>query len=871
MKTDVDQFSTGMSGLDQALCGLQAGDNVVFQVDRAKDYDHFVTPFCKRVVADNKHLTYFRFAKHSPLMHPNDNVEIVELFPDRGFERFLSNILDVIEANGSGACYVFDSLSELAVDWYSDRMLANFFMIACPYLYQLDTIAYFSLLKHRHSSHAIDAITNTAQVILVTHRTNDRMYLQPVKVSGRHSPTLYMLHEQKGDQFTPVTNSTVISEIFSQVPQPWLDFTIYRQGVWARTYSRAQEVYRSAVFGEMSDDPEATAYFERMLRMAVTRDERLLTLCRQYFGLSDMIDIFHRMIGTGLIGGKSLGMLLARAVLRKDHPVTAGKLEAHDSFFLGSDLFYTYIVTNGCWWLCRRKGSLDELLQRSEEAQRKIMKGHFPEYILHQFTEMLTYFGQSPIIVRSSSLLEDNYGNAFSGKYESVFCTNQGTLSQRLEEFVQAVRVVYCSAMSRDALIYREHRGLLEQDEQMALLVQRVSGGLENSYYFPQVAGVGFSFNPYVWDPDIDPKAGLLRMVFGLGTRAVDRTEDDYTRIVALNVPDKRPQEGEDRYKYVQHNVDILDLQKNCLTVKPFDEVRKGQSSIPLDLFTSQDTEVVRRARQAGKKIDAPYFLTFEKLLTATEFTKDMRTVLATLQDAYDYPVDIEFTANFLPDGTYRINLLQCRPFQVKLRGNIACKSIGDVPEGSLLLKTTGPVIGESAIFNVDRIIFVVPEQYAKLSDQSRYSVARLVGRLCRRSEGISTIMLIGPGRWGTSTPSLGVPVAFSEIREASIICELELMHGGLVPDISLGTHFFNDLVELDMNYIAVRPEIEGNIFKQSFFEQNDSRPPEMLPDAEDFEAAVRVLEPTVGGSAFRLQCDTMNQTAICYLKTTDE
>ena len=102
-----------------------------------------------------------------------------------------------------------------------------------------------------------------------------------------------------------------------------------------------------------------------------------------------------------------------------------------------------------------------------------MLKGTFPEFILEQFVEMLDYFGQSPIIVRSSSLLEDNFGNAFSGKYESVFCANQGTRSERLEAFLSAVRRVYASTMSRDALMYRADRGLLDSDEQMALLVQQ--------------------------------------------------------------------------------------------------------------------------------------------------------------------------------------------------------------------------------------------------------------------------------------------------------------------------------------------------------------------------------------------------------------
>src|SRR4030042_270471 len=141
---------------------------------------------------------------------------------------------------------------------------------------------------------------------------------------------------------------------------------------------------------------------------------------------------------------------------------------------------------------------------------------------------MIEYFGQSPIIVRSSSLLEDAFGNAFAGKYESVFCVNQGSPEQRYADFEEAVRTVYASTMSEDALTYRLERGLDQQDEQMALLVQRVSGSYRNGYFFPDLAGVGMSHNAFVWKPDLDPKAGMPRLVFGVGTKICTRVGADY-------------------------------------------------------------------------------------------------------------------------------------------------------------------------------------------------------------------------------------------------------------------------------------------------------------------------------------------------------
>jgi len=168
-------------------------------------------------------------------------------------------------------------------------------------------------------------------------------------------------------------------------------------------------------------------------------------------------------------------------------------------------------VRNDCWHIRQKQKDSATLFEGIEGARRRILEGEFPDYIIKRFSDMLDYFGQTPIIVRSSSLLEDNFGNAFSGKYESIFCANNGTHQHRLEEFLNAVRVIYASAMSKEALIYRAKRGVLDKDEQMALLVQRVSGAKYGDFFFPQLAGVGISFNSYAWEKSIDPEAGLAR------------------------------------------------------------------------------------------------------------------------------------------------------------------------------------------------------------------------------------------------------------------------------------------------------------------------------------------------------------------------
>jgi len=863
------QLSTGLAGLDRLMKGLIPGDNIVWQVDTIDDYLPFAGPYCQNALRSGQRLIYFRFARHQPLLDGGTGAEVCRLRPEAGFEQFLTEIHRVIKAVGKGGYYLFDCLSDLAVDWYSDQMLGNFFRLTCPYLYDMEAIAYFPLLRNYHSFYATLPIAETTQVLLDIRRHMGTLYVLPIKVQQRYSPTMYMLHAWRGDDFVPVMQSANISEILQSAPWQGLESSTYRPDVWNRTFLQAEETLVAVQRGEAP--PEKTdECLQRLLRMAISRHERMLRLAAKHLTLHDVLDIGRRIIGTGLIGGKSVGMLLARAILEQADQKWKEILEPHDSFFIGSDVFYTFLVSNGIWWARQQQRDSSSFMEGAQTARQRILVGSFPEYIEKQFADMLDYFGQSPIIVRSSSLLEDNFGNAFAGEYESVFCVNQSPRHKRLEDFLSAVRTIYASTMSEKALTYRAQRGMLEHDEQMALLVQRVSGAAFNGFFYPQIAGVGLSFNPYVWSKNIDPDAGVLRLVFGLGTRAVERHDDDYTRVVALNAPERRPESNFDEARqYTQRKVDVLDLEANQVLSKNFPEVAARSAGLPLGMFASPDEAPSPRAGQFGTKDLCSGVLTFRKLLGETRFVDDMRDMLKTLQAAYDYPVDVEFAANFLEDGQCRINLLQCRPFQYK-GGGPAPKAPGAIARKDLVLEAHGAVIGQSRETEVDRFIYIVPSQYGQLTIADRYGVARLIGEITHVEEAKrpTTIMLLGPGRWGTSSPSLGVPIRFSDINTVSMLCEIVTMREGLVPDVSLGTHLFSEMVEMDILYLALFPCKEGNFLNEGFFRNAPNRLTMMLPGAAKWADTVRVIDASDVGEdmAVRVNANTLEQKVVCYL-----
>lgn len=862
------RHTSGLKGLDKILKGIMTGDNIVWQVDRIDDYMTLVEPYCRAAVAMGRKLVYFRFASHPPVVPADCEAEWHEFLPSDGFETFIAGIHDAIEEAGRGAYYVFDCLSELAADWYSDRMLGNFFMLTCPYLYDMETITYFALFRDHHSADAIRPIANTTQLLLEAFPHGETMFIRPIKVQHRHSHTMNMLHAWEGEEFRPITASSMISDILASKGSSGLHLD-KQLGYWDRAFMEAESVLTSVRSGQpLPERQEAVS--KRLARMVISRDQKILELASLYISIEDMLDIRKRMIGTGLIGGKTVGMLLARAILKKIDGRFADLLETHDSFYVGSDVFYTFLVGNGIWWARQRQRNPGTFLDGADQARHSILTGSFPPNIVKQFEQMIDYFGQSPFIVRSSSLLEDNFGNSFAGKYESVFCANQGSRARRLEDFLAAVRTIYASSMSEKAMQYRESRGMLENDEQMALLIMRVSGEMYGTRFHPQIAGVGFSFNPYVWNKAIDPEAGVLRLVFGLGTRAVDRVDDDYTRVVALNAPEKRPEANFDEVcQYSQRRVDFLDLEANRLSSGHFIDIANEAANLPLDMFAAVDRAQQQRA-VAGKNQLKPWILTFDKLLTKTSFVQDMRDLLRILEKAYRYPVDIEFTANFIDDQSYTINLVQCRPLQVKGKANVEIPDL-DIPEGNRIIEARGAVIGHSRQVNIDRFVYVSPDTYGALPVSKRYEVARLIGDLNRTvpTDGSLTVMMLGPGRWGTSSPSLGIPVSYADINRTAIICEIVAMRDNLVPDVSLGTHFLNELVEMDMLYLALFPDEGENLLHADVLLNAPNRLTSLLPGTEAWQDVIKVVDSTgiaPEGGHTKLIADALEQKCICYV-----
>jgi len=850
------RVSTGIAGLDAVIDSLRLGDNVVWQTDSIEDYQKMVKSYAQQARQDNRNLVYLCFGQHPPLVEDSEVTTTYYLNPKLGFEAFSSSVHEIATREGRYAFYIFDCLSDLLSSWANDLMIGNFFRVTCPYLFELDTLAYFCILRNRNSVDTIERIRDTTQLFIDLLRADNQCMVYPRKVWQRYSPTMFMPHMQIGETYVPVSSSLQASRMLSGIHGLYPGKIEGKLDYWDKIFIRARELAEMDKYApEIAE--EAAQMQELLLHMLISRDERVLEPARNYLGLEDLIEIRNRLIGSGFIGGKTVGMLLARKILESDESLDwKDWLEPHDSFYIGSDVYYTYLVENGAWKLRLEQKNDENYFALAGRLKEIILSGVFPEFIRKQFYQITEYYGQAPVIVRSSSLLEDGFGNAFAGKYESIFCVSQGTPEQRFQAFESAVKQVFASTMNDDALTYRKMRGMAARDEQMALLVQRVSGSQHQQYFFPDLAGVALSHNSYVWRKDIDPNAGLMRIVAGMGTRAVDRVEEDYPRIVALDHPllrvDSTP---EGLRKYSQHRMDVLDTASNMEGVISVNSIDPRLANLGYwDLIAERDNETANRMRKLGLGQDA-WLLSFEKLFRETDLVGKMRTMLKVLESAYHYPVDTEFTVNFTLNNEMHLNLLQCRPLQsIKSPGgSTGPRNRHD--EDVLLFSTEGKYMGWGIERPARYVVYVDAAAYKSLANRDKYNIARLIGGLNRMLKDTEYI-LIGPGRWGSGMPNLGIPVSFAEIHHASVLVEYAVNQEGYMPELSYGTHFFNDLVETGILYVALFPEDGSSSLDFQFIRNNKNCLSALNPEWGEYAGIVTVLDLTAMGRRLWIDID---------------
>ena len=599
-------------------------------------------------------------------------------------------------------------------------------------------------------------------------------------------------------------------------------------------------------------------------------------IARKFITIFDLKEIRMQRIGRGKIGGKSAGMILAHAILNrpeKDDELNIGKhVTIPETYFIGGDVYYDFQAINRFEKFASQKYRTREAIEKDyPDVCRAYLAGRFPEGIIDQLRGILIQIGDAPIIVRSSSMLEDNFGSAFAGKYDSFFLPNQGSLEENLRALLEAIKRVYVSVLSPDALFYRQIQGLDDYDERMAILIQKVQGERHGKYFFPFLAGVGFSRNPFIWNQKIRPEDGFLRIVYGLGTRAVDRVDRDYPRMIGLSHPQLRPESNAAAIiKYSQRMMDVIDLEQNILTTVPIAEVISSNFPGVQYLASVDHGDYVKPIFSLGQTIPPEQFvLTFDNLLKNTDFVKLMKALLKKLERHYKRPVDIEYTVELTPNypkPDLKIYLLQCRPLSNReWQADVAFpKSVSSDDK----IFSANYLVPQGVVENIKYIVYIDPIRYNQAPDQSvQLELARVVGRLnkCLQDE---TFILMGPGRWGSSNIDLGVKVTYADIFNTRMLIEIAVAQNGVTPEASHGTHFFQDLVESNIYPLSLYPDQADIVFNHAFFQEASNHLERLLPKDNTYADYIRVIDVPAAtqGRYLRVVMNSEDGRALGYL-----
>ena len=610
-----------------------------------------------------------------------------------------------------------------------------------------------------------------------------------------------------------------------------------------------------------------------LIRTMISDQLKYIKMARQWFKVEDFKDIRMRKIGGGKVGGKAAGMLLAMRILRETAPA-----EIRDcfripvSYYLGSDVFYNFMAINGLIRWNDQKYKTEEQMRADYPALcSEFAQGQLPPEIVERLEQIVAEAGDTPLIVRSSSLLEDNFGTSFAGKYESIFLPNQGSHANRLHALTQAISSIYASVLNPDALLYRHQKDLADYDERIGILIQFVEGERLGRYYLPHAAGVAFSRNLYRWSPQIREEDGFLRLVWGLGTRAVDLVADDHPRLVALSHPRLHSSSDVGTIRrYSQQKVDLIDLQANLFTSVPVRDLLHPEYG-PLRYIAQVEKDGYLAPIRTRSDSTDHMVITFDGLLASTPFVPVVREALHLLETHYGSPVDTEFTACILdPDGPrpkIQVTLLQCRP-QSHMQEAEGILIPHDLQPQDVIF-STHRMVPHGFVQGIRYVLFVPSEGYFSLSSQAeRNQLEQAISRLNAALKGC-TFIAVGPGRWGTSTPDLGVHISYNDIYNARALVELAGEAVGASPEPSFGTHFFQDLMEAQIYPVAVFLDDQQAVFNREFFYSTPNRLTQFISvDTSRVLSALRLIavEDYRPSHHLDLIMDAHNSRAVAFL-----
>ena len=513
--------------------------------------------------------------------------------------------------------------------------------------------------------------------------------------------------------------------------------------------------------------------------------------------------IFAR-IGSGSIGGKARGLAFIDSLLKRNRMVDKYDdviITIPKTVVLGTDIFDEFMEENHLYEVALSEKTNDELLQL-------FVKSHLPDRILGDLYKFICVV-KKPIAIRSSSLLEDSHYQPFAGIYSTYMIPYINDTDMMVEKLSTAIKSVYASVYYKDSKAYMTATKNVIDEEKMGIVMQEVCGQPYNDRFYPAMSGVARSINFYPIAPE-KPEEGIVNIALGLGKYIVDggntlRFSPSFPqKVLQLSSTEMALRETQKFFYALDLNKDSfqasVDDGVNILKL-PIKEAEKDNSIKMIASTYDFQSNIIRNGIQyEGKKL-----ITFSNILNYNTFplAAILKDVLEIAQREMNKPVEIEFAVNLdVPiDQPYIFNLLQIRP--IVDNDQTIKEDLNEVSAEDALI-ICDSALGNGIIDNIYDIVYIKPESFDPAKSQAMVDDLGKLNDLFLKEE--RQYILVGPGRWGSSDPWLGIPVKWPQISAARLIVESGLEHYRIDP--SQGTHFFQNLTSFRVGYFTINPFI---------------------------------------------------------------
>ncbi|MDR1740862.1 MAG: PEP/pyruvate-binding domain-containing protein [Synergistaceae bacterium] len=518
------------------------------------------------------------------------------------------------------------------------------------------------------------------------------------------------------------------------------------------------------------------------------------------------------LLGGGKCGGKAKGLAYAGQALKSSALSEKVKMPLI-SHVVSTEVFEDFLDRNGL------SGIYDD--DDWENVKARMATGRFSDALKADLSRILRDFepiGSPPLVVRSSSLMEDSVDLAFAGKYDSFFSANVGGQERQLAKLEECIRDVWVSTFNPSARKYRTKHGKLHRDESMAVIIQSMVGKERGGLYYPKLAGTIFSRIFRRPSPRIRKEDGLMCICFGVGTRAVDRgaARSFYLTNPALrpsgNSPERIAGSSQEFFDYIDRTAGELKTAAVRDMLPMLSESHKDLDRYIEFYDEDSDTLLPYSIYSAMMKmrplVSFPDFHKRQKNLFS--LTHDL---IALMEERLGLPVDMEFTYD-TTDEDFR--MVQMRPLtHFKEMSRV---EIPEIPEQDVVFRGDR-MVSNGRLQHVPYLVYVEPLKY--LSEWDPSGAALSVGRLNDQLKGTHYI-LAGPGRWGSRNPAIGVPIQYGDIYNCGCLVELSAPHFNFNPELSYGSHFFLDMDSDNILYLPVFAGQKNNIYASDWLDKSE-------------------------------------------------